>query len=300
MRRNMRRNQNDDDFDTKKILYITGAIFVLAIIIFAVVFYMYNKQWDEDYQELGQINSIAEDYEETSSSFGKTVNESQNEMLENNTEKIAVNTSEIENKINNTESGETNSTSSSNSKEENTNNNKNETTSKSDSEKNSKNSEKDSEKADSNAKKEEEEKKEKAEAKNPVFKMPVEGEIIKKFAKTNLVYSNTLGEWVTHNGIDIKADKTTVVKASEAGTVKSIKNDPRYGLTIVIEHSNDYSTVYSNLLSAEFVVVGEKVEQGQTIGTVGNTATFEIADEPHLHFEILHNSENLDPELYFK
>ena len=129
--------------------------------------------------------------------------------------------------------------------------------------------------------------------------MPVEGEIIKEFANTNLVYSNTLGEWVTHNGIDIKADKTTVVKAAEKGTVKSIKNDPRYGLTIVIEHTNDYSTVYSNLLSAEFVVEGEEVEKGQTIGTVGNTATFEIADDPHLHFEILHNSENLDPELYF-
>ena len=82
MRRDMRRNQNDDNFDTKKILYITGAIFVLAIIIFAIVFYMYNKQWNEDYEEIGQINSIAEDYEETSSSFGKTVNESQNEITE--------------------------------------------------------------------------------------------------------------------------------------------------------------------------------------------------------------------------
>ena len=115
MRRDMRRNQNDDNFDTKKILYITGAILLLAIIIFAVVFYMYNKQWNEDYQEIGQINSIAQDYEETSSSFGKTVNESQNEMIENNTEKIAVNTSKIENEINSTKNEETNSTSSSNS-----------------------------------------------------------------------------------------------------------------------------------------------------------------------------------------
>ena len=96
MRRDMRRNQNDDNFDTKKILYITGAIFVLAIIIFAIVFYMYNKQWNEDYEEIGQINSIAEDYEETSSSFGKTVNESQNEITENNIDKIAVNTSKME------------------------------------------------------------------------------------------------------------------------------------------------------------------------------------------------------------
>lgn len=300
MRRNMRRNQNDDNFDTKKILYITGAIFVLAIIIFAVVFYMYNKQWNEDYEKIGQINSITEDYEETSSSFGKTVNESQNEIVENNTEKIAINTSKIENEINSTKNVENNSTNSnnSNSVSENTNKNTEKDNSSSDDKENTNAENKTENEATEKSK--EEASKEKAEAKNPVFQMPVEGEIIKKFAKTNLVYSNTLGEWVTHNGIDIKADKTTVVKAAEEGTIKSIKNDPRYGLTIVIDHSNDYSTVYSNLLSAEFVVVGEKVEKGQTIGTVGNTATFEIADEPHLHFEILHNSENLDPELYFK
>ena len=39
-------------------------------------------------------------------------------------------------------------------------------------------------------------------------------------------------------------------------------------------------------MTAEFVKVGEEIEQGQTIATVGNTARFEIADEIHLHFEI--------------
>ena len=132
------------------------------------------------------------------------------------------------------------------------------------------------------------------------FEKPVEGEIVKEYAKDNLIYSETLKEWVTHMGIDIKADKTTVVKAAEAGTVKSIKNDPRYGLTIVIEHSNNMQTVYSNLLTSEFVVEGEKVEKGQSIGTVGNTAVFEIADEPHVHFEILKDSIPEDPSIYIK
>ena len=131
----------------------------------------------------------------------------------------------------------------------------------------------------------------------PSFTKPVEGEIIKEFAKNNLVYSDTLGEWITHYGIDIKADKTTVVKSSAAGTVKYIKNDPRYGLTIVIEHTSGYKTVYANLLSTEFVVVGENVEQGQTIGTVGTTSTFEVLDDPHLHFEIIKDDEYLDPQL---
>ena len=42
------------------------------------------------------------------------------------------------------------------------------------------------------------------------------------------------------------------------------------------------------------------IKQGQTIGTVGNTATFEIADDPHLHFEILKDGEYVDPNLYIK
>ena len=138
------------------------------------------------------------------------------------------------------------------------------------------------------------------EVKELIFQKPVEGEIVREFAQDNLVYSETLEEWVTHNGIDIKADKTTVVKSAEAGVVKSIKNDPRYGLTIVIEHDDVYQTVYSNLLTSEFVVEGETVEKGQSIGTVGNSAVFEIADEPHLHFEILKDSIQVDPSIYIK
>ena len=106
---------------------------------------------------------------------------------------------------------------------------------------------------------------------DPTFKYPVIGEVLTEYAKDKLVYSNTLDEWITHTGIDIKAEKTTVVKASADGTVKAIKTDPRYGLTVVIEHTNGFSTVYSNLLTAEFVKEGEKVTSGQTIGTVGNT-----------------------------
>ena len=82
--------------------------------------------------------------------------------------------------------------------------------------------------------------------------------------------------------------------------VKSIKNDPRYGLTIVVEHSNGFTSVYANLLTAEFVVVGESVKVGQTLGTVGNSATFEILDDAHLHFEILKDGVAVDPEMYVK
>lgn len=136
--------------------------------------------------------------------------------------------------------------------------------------------------------------------KDPEFAMPVEGEITRSFAKDSLIYSETLEEWIVHLGIDIKADRTTVVKAAEAGTVTSIKNDPRYGLTVTLEHVNGFKTVYSNLLTTEFVKEGEKVEKGQSLATVGNSAAFEIVDEPHLHFEILKDDKNVDPNIYIK
>ena len=115
-----------------------------------------------------------------------------------------------------------------------------------------------------------------------------------------MIYSDTLKEWITHTAIDIKADKTSIIKASADGIVKSIVNDPRYGLTVVMQHDDGYETVYSNLLTAEFVVEGEEVKQGQTIGTAGNTASFESEMESHLHFELLKDGQYLDPNIYLK
>ena len=274
-----RRGFNKDGMDIKRVLYIAGGILSLSIIAFIAIFILGSGQDDET--QFARMNtSIIDDYntntiEETSSQMGRTVNEMANEETSTQTNEI---TNEIANEVDNGKSTEEDSTKYA------VNTSNTESKSVSEQAKEAK----------------QEEVKEEEEIKDPEFAMPVEGEILREFAKDSLVYSATLDEWITHNGIDIAADKTTVVKASEAGTVKSIKNDPRYGLTIVIEHVNGFSSVYSNLLTAEFVEEGETVEKGQTIGTVGNTATFEIADESHLHFEILKDNEYVDPELYVK
>ena len=136
--------------------------------------------------------------------------------------------------------------------------------------------------------------------KDPIFAKPIEGEVLKEYAKDSLVYSETLKEWTTHLGIDIKSERANVVKSAADGTVKYIKNDPRFGLTIIIEHSNGFETRYCNLLTTEFVSEGEEVKAGQTIGTVGDSAVYEIVDESHLHFEVLKNSENVNPSEYVK
>lgn len=273
IRRDNRARDNKDVMQNKIIIYCIIGVVGLIIILFGLL--LYSKYLNEniqndviDFEEMANItskenstNNTNTETESVSTQIGKSVNEAQNETNNIN------NTNSINSTVNT--KAQTNATKTT--KEE-----TNKTTKVKESE-------------------------EKEESKKELsFERPVEGEIMKAYAKDNLVYSETLQEWTTHLGIDIKADKTTVVKAAEAGTVKTIKNDPRYGLTIIIEHDDGYKTVYANLLSSEFVVEGEKIEKGQSIGTVGNTATFEIVDEPHLHFEILKDGVQIDPSNFIK
>lgn len=288
----MRRGRNffDDDMNMKVIKYSCIGIGILAVIVLGLL--LYSKSLNDEVKE-GTLSSeqFAELMNNTNSNnttsvsteMGKSVNEASNQLNSANTVNNANTTNATSNAVNLASSNTTNNTS-------NTSNNTvtNTTTNVANAN------------ADANSEGNQTNTTETAENKNLSFSMPVEGEIVKDFAQDNLIYSNTLEEWTTHTGIDIKADKTTVVKSAEAGMVKTIKNDPRYGLTIVIEHENGFQTVYSNLLTSEFVVEGENVEKGQSLGTVGNTAAFEIADEPHLHFEILKDSVQVDPKLYLE
>ena len=276
MGRNNRRMKEMSTSD-KIILYSTIGVIVLAVIITAL--FLYSKKLNDDVrnstislEDMANLtNNTSQESESASTEIGKSVEEAENEMNSTNTSNsINSNTINTSNSAKNTSNSSTNNVNATN----NTNTANSVTTS--------------TENQESETKKE------------LSFERPVEGEIVREYAKDSLIYSETLQEWTTHTGIDIKADKTTVVKAAEAGTVKSIKNDPRYGLTIVIEHDDQYQTIYSNLLTSEFVVEGEKVEKGQAIGTVGNTAVFEIADEPHLHFEIWKDSLPVDPTTLMK
>ena len=278
MRRETRKHEKTDS-NAKNILYIGGSILGLGIIAFAITFLLYGNKMEEqsniNSSKIADLVREAESGTKTASSgMGKTVEESKNEITNNvdNTVENKTNTNTTIN-TNKTNKNTVNSNVATNTAEK---ENKTNTI--------STNTQVDKNNSTNEVK----------------FTKPVEGEISKQYAKDNLLYSATLEEWTTHSGIDIKADKTSVVKASADGKVKSIKNDPRYGLSIIIEHQNGYETLYSNLLTSEFVEVGEEVKQGQSIGTVGNTATFEILDETHLHFEISKDGETLDPNEFIK
>ena len=125
--------------------------------------------------------------------------------------------------------------------------------------------------------------------------LPISGDIILEFAKDKLVYSETLEEWITHDGIDIAGNVADPVKAVLAGTVESIKMDPRYGNTIIIRHNDHLKTVYANLSTLDLVYAGKEVEEGEIISGVGAGFGFESKEGPHVHFEVIESGQVREP-----
>lgn len=128
-----------------------------------------------------------------------------------------------------------------------------------------------------------------------VFSVPLDGEIQKMYSTDKVIYSRTLGQWKTHDGLDISASSSSTVNAIERGVVDDIYNDSFLGMTIVIEHISGYKSQYSNLDEDVFVSIGESVVKGQKIGKVGNTSVGEYLDDAHLHFMLFLNDESIDP-----
>ena len=131
-----------------------------------------------------------------------------------------------------------------------------------------------------------------------VFTWPVNGSIITDYCVEALAYDVTMGDWRTHNGIDIAASVGTQVMAAAAGTVTAIYEDDLYGTTIVIDHGSDLTSVYSNLAAVPSVKVGDKVTTGTVIGSVGKTASAESGLDAHLHFALYENDVAADPGDY--
>ena len=125
---------------------------------------------------------------------------------------------------------------------------------------------------------------------------PLDGQVVTAFSVDQLVYSETLGDWRTHDGVDISASAGTAVLAACAGTVAGIEDDPLMGTTVTISHAGGYQTVYASLQEHPSVEIGDSVSAGQTIGTVGDTAAAEAAQGPHLHFSVTKDGDVVDPD----
>lgn len=97
-----------------------------------------------------------------------------------------------------------------------------------------------------------------------------------------------------HYGTDLGAIDGTNVTAFADGKVLSVQELDGYGLTVLIQHTDGFSTLYAHLGQA-IVEQGAAVKRGDRIALSGHSG--EVTG-PHLHFEIIYNGKYLNPEFY--
>ena len=142
---------------------------------------------------------------------------------------------------------------------------------------------------------------EQVENKLPSFILPVSGTLNSKHDPTLQVFSPTMNDYRVHLGVDITTNEAAPVYSAADGTVEKIWKDTLMGYCMAIKHSGDCYTIYKNLSETlpEGIAEGSSVRSGQLIATVGDSAMIEIADEPHLHFEMTVGDLAVDPLEYF-
>ena len=117
---------------------------------------------------------------------------------------------------------------------------------------------------------------------------PIEGTITSRYGVSSRIRKST------HTGLDIAATSGTPIKVVAAGTVIAASYDGSYGKLVKVDHGNGVETWYAHT-SKMYVKVGEQVEAGDVIATVGSTGN---STGPHLHLEIRVNGEHVNPQDY--
>lgn len=94
-----------------------------------------------------------------------------------------------------------------------------------------------------------------------------------------------------HPGLDVAVAVGSLVRATADGNVAETGEDPEYGTFVLLQHVDEYQSMYGHL-SRSLVRTGQHVSAGEVIGLSGSTGN---SSAPHLHFEIRHHGQVVDP-----
>ena len=100
-----------------------------------------------------------------------------------------------------------------------------------------------------------------------------------------------LGTAALHPGMDFRAPIGMPAKVTAPGVVVKAGWNGGYGRMVEVDHGNGFSTRYGHLSEID-VTVGEKLDAGAVIGKTGSSGR---STGPHLHYEVRHNGEAIDP-----
>ncbi|TPJ66501.1 M23 family metallopeptidase [Mesorhizobium sp. B2-7-1] len=100
-----------------------------------------------------------------------------------------------------------------------------------------------------------------------------------------------LGSAALHTGMDFRAPIGMPAKVTAAGTVTRAGWAGGYGRMVEVDHGNGFATRYGHLSEID-VAVGQKLAAGDVIGKTGSSGR---STGPHLHYEVRHDGEAVDP-----
>lgn len=128
--------------------------------------------------------------------------------------------------------------------------------------------------------------------------LPARGTVSMKFSMENLIYSETLDQWTTHNGLDIRSVAGSEVVAILDGIITDITESDDLGIVVTIDHGAGIVSKYGFLSTDKMIEIGQRVSKKEVISGIGKAVGFELSQGPHLHFELIVDGEHVDPSAY--
>lgn len=125
-----------------------------------------------------------------------------------------------------------------------------------------------------------------------LYVVPVSKDVLTPFSIDQPIYSQTMGDWRLHPGVDLGGKTGQQVKVIAAGTVLSVEEDALWGTIITVDHSVGVLSRYSGVKPS--VKKGDKLDVGAVLGTLSEIPC-ESAMEPHLHLEMQVDNNPIDP-----
>lgn len=130
------------------------------------------------------------------------------------------------------------------------------------------------------------------------FELPMKNSaVVKDFDDTRLQWNDALKRYEIHLALDLSSEQKEVFSVLD-GVVKEVECNSLEGCVVKIEHTNGFVSVYGSLDENVKVKAGDKVTKGQQIGIASTSATNENVEGGHLHFTLLKNGEEVDPNNY--
>lgn len=128
---------------------------------------------------------------------------------------------------------------------------------------------------------------------------PVDGDVIMKYSMNNSIYFATLAQYKCNPAIVISCEENTPVRAAADCMVTSIEEGGETGLTVCTSVGDSYTVKYGQLKDVS-VTVGDRLQEGDTLGKIAKPSKYYSVEGANLYFQVLENNNSIDPLLLLR